>query len=61
MIHFGGVWKEPLMAGRVYDVPEELALDMIDDGRAIAIGAVETTTRSASENTAKRTGKAKRR
>ena len=64
MIRFGGVWREPLLAGQVYEVPEDLAAAMVADGRAVLFASeytVEAAVDGPPENAAKRIGRAKRR
>ncbi len=55
MIRFGGITKQgALRAGTVVDVPEELAREMLADGRAVPVRdkrTVETAVVSPKENT----------
>lgn len=53
MLRFGGLAKaEKLLAGKEYDVPQELAEAMVADGRAILVNV-----KQAPENAARRTGR----
>jgi hypothetical protein len=63
MLKFGGIARNRyLFPGQTYDVDEELATDMIADGRATVPEAprnvrLESTDAPMHENTAQRTGK----
>lgn len=58
MVRFGGIDKRhTYRAGEVYDVPDELAQEMLADGRAIPVRdkrTVETVVAKPQETTRKR-------